>query len=92
MQTRLWRILPLLALIAPSAAFAGPPAETGDEPPSAVLKRLLPAEAQQALPLSLAQACCKTCRKGKACGDSCIAREKLCEKPRGCACDADPLQ
>jgi hypothetical protein len=33
--------------------------------------------------------CCKTCRKGKACGDSCIARDKLCEQPKGCACDAD---
>jgi len=32
-------------------------------------------------------ACCKTCSKGKACGDSCIAREKSCHKPPGCACD-----
>lgn len=31
--------------------------------------------------------CCKTCHKGKACGDSCIAREKECHKPPGCACD-----
>ncbi len=33
-------------------------------------------------------ACCKTCRKGKACGDSCISRTKTCRKPPGCACDA----
>ncbi len=33
-------------------------------------------------------ACCKTCRKGKACGDSCISRAKTCRKPPGCACDA----
>lgn len=32
-------------------------------------------------------ACCKTCHKGKACGDSCIARDKTCKKGRGCACD-----
>ena len=32
--------------------------------------------------------CCKVCRKGKACGDSCISREKTCEKGKGCACDA----
>ncbi|WP_265588010.1 hypothetical protein [Sphingomicrobium arenosum] len=32
-------------------------------------------------------ACCKTCRKGKACGDSCIARNKTCHKPAGCACN-----
>jgi hypothetical protein len=31
--------------------------------------------------------CCKICRKGKACGDSCIARDKKCNKPPGCACD-----
>lgn len=33
------------------------------------------------------QYCCKTCRKGKACGDSCIADEKTCHKGPGCACD-----
>jgi hypothetical protein len=32
-------------------------------------------------------ACCKVCRKGKACGDSCIARDKVCRKGPGCACD-----
>ena len=35
----------------------------------------------------LAAACCKTCKKGKACGDSCISRDKKCHKPKGCACD-----
>ena len=37
----------------------------------------------------VAQACCKTCRKGKACGNSCIARWKTCRQPPGCACDAN---
>jgi hypothetical protein len=32
-------------------------------------------------------ACCKTCRKGKACGDSCISRSYTCRKGVGCACD-----
>ena len=32
-------------------------------------------------------ACCKVCSKGKACGDSCIARDKTCHKGKGCACD-----
>jgi len=32
-------------------------------------------------------ACCKTCRKGKACGDSCINRSYTCRKGQGCACD-----
>jgi len=34
-----------------------------------------------------ANACCKTCSKGKACGDSCISRDKTCHKGQGCACD-----
>lgn len=33
------------------------------------------------------EACCKVCKKGKACGDSCIARDKACSKPKGCACN-----
>lgn len=32
-------------------------------------------------------ACCKVCSKGKACGDSCIARHLTCHKGKGCACD-----
>ena len=32
-------------------------------------------------------ACCKVCRKGKACGDSCIKRSYTCRKGVGCACD-----
>lgn len=32
-------------------------------------------------------ACCKVCRKGKACGNSCISRSYQCHKGRGCACD-----
>jgi len=35
----------------------------------------------------VSQSCCKTCRKGKACGDSCISRNKTCRAGRGCACD-----
>jgi hypothetical protein len=31
--------------------------------------------------------CCKHCSKGKACGDSCIARWKTCHKGKGCACN-----
>ncbi|MCA9662365.1 MAG: hypothetical protein KC486_28755 [Myxococcales bacterium] len=33
-------------------------------------------------------ACCRTCRKGKACGNTCIAADRRCEHPPGCACDA----
>jgi hypothetical protein len=31
--------------------------------------------------------CCKVCSKGKACGNSCISRDKECHKGKGCACD-----
>lgn len=33
------------------------------------------------------EACCKVCRTGKACGDSCIAKDKACHGYGGCACD-----
>jgi hypothetical protein len=33
-------------------------------------------------------ACCRTCRKGKACGNTCVAVDRRCESPPGCACDA----
>lgn len=35
----------------------------------------------------LAQSCCRVCRTGKACGDSCINRSRSCHRPPGCACD-----
>lgn len=35
----------------------------------------------------LAVGCCKLCSRGKACGNSCISREKSCRKGVGCACD-----
>lgn len=34
-------------------------------------------------------ACCAVCDLGKACGDSCIAREETCYEGPGCACNAD---
>ena len=38
-------------------------------------------------PTSAPRVCCKYCSKGKACGDSCIARNKTCWKGPGCACN-----
>lgn len=38
--------------------------------------------------LFLAQGgCCRTCYKGKACGNACINRHYTCQQPKGCACD-----
>jgi len=31
--------------------------------------------------------CCRICKKGKACGDSCINKNYTCTKPPGCACN-----
>jgi hypothetical protein len=36
---------------------------------------------------ALQKECCRICTKGKACGDSCIARDKVCHQPPGCACN-----
>jgi len=35
--------------------------------------------------------CCKVCRKGKACGNTCIHAAYDCHKGRGCACNADDI-
>jgi hypothetical protein len=46
----------------------------------------LPGSPSVARPM-LYQYCCKTCSAGKACGDSCISRDKQCRVGAGCACD-----
>ena len=33
------------------------------------------------------QSCCRVCTRGKACGNSCIAADKICHQPPGCACN-----
>jgi hypothetical protein len=33
------------------------------------------------------QQCCKICTTGKACGNTCISRDKQCHVGPGCACD-----
>lgn len=39
--------------------------------------------------MALAASCCKVCRAGKACGNSCIAKDRNCYQPPGCACDGN---
>lgn len=31
--------------------------------------------------------CCRVCRSGQACGNTCIAASRTCHAPPGCACD-----
>lgn len=38
-------------------------------------------------PQQPARSCCKICTTGKACGNSCISRNKTCHQPAGCACN-----
>ena len=33
------------------------------------------------------EGCCKVCRTGKACGDTCISRSYECHVGAGCACN-----
>jgi hypothetical protein len=62
-----------------------------DAPPAHGLAPLqrAPAAGASTLLSSPSAECCKVCRKGKACGNTCIAREKDCHQPPGCACDAE---
>jgi hypothetical protein len=36
--------------------------------------------------LSAEEECCQVCHSGKPCGDSCVPRDRNCNKPPGCAC------
>jgi hypothetical protein len=53
--------------------------------------------AREALPKPSAQqcvpreTCCKVCRKGQACGNTCIRADYDCHKGRGCACNAEEV-
>ncbi|MEP1896758.1 MAG: hypothetical protein ABJQ98_03885 [Alloalcanivorax venustensis] len=88
------RVLIVLVSLWSAAALAAQPAEAPQ--PSVDLIESLFNENQNAgdtVPASLLdkellpQSCCKVCRKGKACGNSCISRSYTCTKPPGCACD-----
>ena len=50
------------------------------------LERVEPTLVQSVEP-QRSEECCKICRKGKACGDTCVSRDKDCHQPPGCACD-----
>lgn len=63
-------------------------ASASGQPDSRAGATLLMAEAATTVgPQEVAQKCCKTCRKGKACGNSYIAMHLTCRQPPGCACN-----
>jgi hypothetical protein len=57
--------------------------------PAHLDNRLLrsPTAAGIAHPTPVALSCCKVCSVGKACGNTCISRNKTCHVGPGCACD-----
>lgn len=80
----------LRIVIAAAAVISLSGATTVDEQPAATssptpLERLLSIVDEQAT--VVADKCCKRCRKGKACGDSCISSQRTCTKGQGCACN-----
>ena len=78
-------LLPLVLMVSfASTAVAANPVQSFAQPPKpSALEQL--ARIGQARPFKAA--CCKVCRKGKACGNSCISRSYACRKGAGCACD-----
>ena len=69
----------------PQSPRAGVYAEKRDE----YAQRVVDRDNARFAPRATARAyggCCKRCSKGKPCGDSCIARNRTCNKGPGCAC------
>lgn len=53
---------------------------------AAMLSLVYSDSALQVAPCSAGE-CCRICTKGKACGDSCIAKDAVCHIVGGCACN-----
>lgn len=41
-------------------------------------------------PTPTPDSCCKVCRSGTACGDTCIDADEACTEAAGCACQGEP--
>lgn len=83
------RIWMLASLLYAAAAIGG---DHGMESSSQFFDRVI-ATSPRSNPFSETQSeratadrCCKICSKGKPCGDTCIAQDKTCHLPPGCAC------
>ncbi len=71
--------------IDPAAPIGAVGQEGTSESASAFWDQAFPSAQQDAKVWAVA--CCKVCRKGKACGNSCINRSYTCRKGPGCACN-----
>ena len=87
---RILVVLLVLTFGSPAPADQAPPAQSvpAHQPGMLIPSNTTSIPAKGLLTPIQGQKCCKICRKGKACGDSCISRAKRCRKPPGCACDA----
>ncbi|SRR5260221_12647339 len=56
-------------------------------PPPAPVIIPAPSPQPKPAPQPVVDYCCKHCSTGKACGDTCISRNKTCHVGPGCACD-----
>lgn len=77
----------LSILLIGGAGGAVVPVGDGDQGALTPMQRLRELSTHGTGTSELKASCCKRCSKGKACGDSCIARDKTCRKGAGCACD-----
>lgn len=84
---RIWMLVSLLYAV---AAIGG---DRGMESSSQFFDRVIatsprsnPFSETQQSERAAADRCCKVCSKGKPCGDTCIAQDKNCHLPPGCAC------
>jgi hypothetical protein len=93
MMSRLRYVLLLVVLMLAAPPGGGAIAQQAPEKPAPKEpqppeQRPAPAKpAKPAKPAEEPRTCCRTCTKGKACGNSCIQRSLTCHKPPGCACD-----
>jgi hypothetical protein len=73
-MARMWSLLlfAIVMLVAPMALADQPPRSPATVAPAA----------------GPDTRCCRTCSRGKACGDGCISQERQCKKGQGCACNA----
>jgi hypothetical protein len=71
---------------APPAQPAAPPDAAPIAPAEDTSPAWTPSEPAETTP-SQRGACCKICRKGCACGNTCISCSKTCRVGVGCACD-----
>lgn len=70
----------------PDPGLARPPLfVTAPHTDNRILRSIGVGNSLKSAPASLG--CCKVCSIGKACGDTCISREKTCHVGVGCACD-----